>query len=493
MIKLARCYGFGVFVTLIWSAAALGADRFEPARVRIQNVMTAHNIPSVTVAVAHQGKIVWEQGLGWADRDRRIAATPHTLYSLASISKPITATALMVLVERGQVDLDKPIETYLGTAKLTARIGDAGAATVRRVADHTAGLPMHARFFYADEHVAVPALDETIRRYAVLMAPPGEAHVYSNLGYGLLEYAIEQVSGRSYAQFVTDEVFSPLGMRESAIPNGVDVEGAATGYWGDRVVPPNESDTKGSGAVFMSAHDLVRFGMFHLHGQIEGQERTVLSSRALHAMCETRPLNDGSRVDYAVGWAVGRQHGLEYLGHNGGKAGVATVLAIYPAAEAVIVVLANGISRTGAVHFLESDIIHSLLPDTIRADHGFTPPPELVGRWRGHLETDAGRSALALDVQQNGSVFIRLGVSDRQEVIKVRLDPKTGSLELGDIIGRIETSDARRHPGPLQLSLRPRGSDRLTGAIVSNSLETLSDRMGNAVSYWVELRREKDE
>ncbi len=80
------------------------------------------------------------EAFGWADRERRVVATPHTLYSLASISKPITATALMVLVERGVVDLDRPIDDYLGTATLTAHLGDARDATVRRIANHTVRL-----------------------------------------------------------------------------------------------------------------------------------------------------------------------------------------------------------------------------------------------------------------------------------------------------------------------------------------------------------------
>jgi CubicO group peptidase (beta-lactamase class C family) len=95
--------------------------------------------------------VLWEEGFGWADRANRIPATPHTLYSLASISKPITSTGLMILQERGLLDLDRPIDDYLGDAKLTARVGSAADATVRRVANHTAGLPLHYQFFYADQ------------------------------------------------------------------------------------------------------------------------------------------------------------------------------------------------------------------------------------------------------------------------------------------------------------------------------------------------------
>ena len=150
------------------------AEVFEPIRAMIRRELVERVLPSLAVGVAREGTIVWEEGFGWADRERRVEATPHTLYSLASISKPITATGLMVLVERGLIDLDNPIDDYLGDAKINARTGKAAEATVRRVANHTAGLPLHYQFFYADEPYHRPPMDETIRRYANLVTPPGE-------------------------------------------------------------------------------------------------------------------------------------------------------------------------------------------------------------------------------------------------------------------------------------------------------------------------------
>src|SRR5579871_5423578 len=82
---------------------------FAPVRAKIQALMLECMLPSVSVSVAQNGETLWEESFGWADRARRIPATPHTLYSLASISKPITATAIMILKERGKLDLDRPI------------------------------------------------------------------------------------------------------------------------------------------------------------------------------------------------------------------------------------------------------------------------------------------------------------------------------------------------------------------------------------------------
>lgn len=90
-------------------ASALGTQqRFEPVRATIRTLMDSGGIPAVAVAVAKDGRILWEEGFGWADRERMVRATEHTMFSLASISKPITATGLMRLVERGRVRLDAP-------------------------------------------------------------------------------------------------------------------------------------------------------------------------------------------------------------------------------------------------------------------------------------------------------------------------------------------------------------------------------------------------
>ena len=127
------------------------AERFDDIRGLIKKELATASMPSIAVAVVRDGRIIWEEGFGWADREKHIQATEHTRYPLASISKPITATGLMVLVQAGKIELDRPINDYLGSAKVRARVGDATRATVRRLANHSSGLPLHYHFFYADE------------------------------------------------------------------------------------------------------------------------------------------------------------------------------------------------------------------------------------------------------------------------------------------------------------------------------------------------------
>src|SRR5712692_9618381 len=198
---------FAVWAALALLSPALGNDQFERVRGIIRKAMMEEQLPSLAVGVASSGKILWEEGFGWADRENRTPATEHTMYSLASVSKTLTATGLMVLVERGRIDLDRPINDYLGEAKLKAWVGSAVEATVRRVANHSSGLPLHYQFFYEDEPHRPPSMDETILRYGNLVTAPGERYQYSNLGFGVLDYVIARVSRRAYEDFMREEVF----------------------------------------------------------------------------------------------------------------------------------------------------------------------------------------------------------------------------------------------------------------------------------------------
>src|SRR5262249_17273088 len=100
--------------------AAFKNANFDSARSRIRSLMREQRVPGVAVAVAVDGKIVWEEGFGYADRENHKLATAHTPFSIASVTKPITATALLVFSRRGKIDLDRAIDEYLGKQKLTA-------------------------------------------------------------------------------------------------------------------------------------------------------------------------------------------------------------------------------------------------------------------------------------------------------------------------------------------------------------------------------------
>jgi CubicO group peptidase (beta-lactamase class C family) len=478
---------------------------FAPVRAKIQALMLECALPSVSVCVAQHGETVWEESFGWADRARRILATPHTLYSLASISKPITATAIMILKERGKLELDRPINNYLGEAKLQARVGESAEATVRRVANHTSGLPLHYQFFYADQPYARPPMDETIRRYGNLYNPPGEECQYSNLGYGLLDYVIERLSGRSYTDFMRTEVFLPLGMTRACVDIAPELEPyAATRYAFDgSAYPFYDFDHPGASAVFCSAHDLVRFGMFHLK-QPQADQRAILSDAALDEMQVpvAAPLSS-----FGVGWAINEDlRGYRCVSHNGGMGGVSTSLHLIPSDGIVVAVLASG--NHDRFYSIHDDILAAMLPDYAaprEADKAKMPTEssaaepvtpqlaaDLASEWAGTVHTYNGDLPLTLLFQPDGDVHLQLGTQPRTLLNDVKF--RDGRLK-GFFAGTIGTEDANRRAYRLHLDLKLR-MDYLNGATLAVTHRDGEDggtparRMGNALAHWTALRKQ---
>src|SRR5205809_7326381 len=371
-----------VFVALDGFAHALlgqSSDQFALVRGAMHRLVDSMGSPSVAVAVAKDGQIVWEDAIGWANREQRIPATTNTIYPLASISKPITATGLMVLVERGQVDLDLPINTYLGPAKLTGLAGDARGATVRRVLSHTAGLPLHSQFFYSDRGYAPPDMAETIRRYGKLVFPPGQVVEYSNLGYGIIGNVIERVSGKSYAEFMRQEVFVPLGLTHTSIDLPIGLENfVAERYDNDeRALPFFTFDHIGASSVYSSAHDLVRFAMFHLKDRLPDQ-RAILQDATVDLMHQPTPPSTS-------GLGFGIFEGGKLLAHTGGMPGATTLMILYPAWNLAVIVLSNTSTRPAAMtqeFTIAREAVAAVLPDVAPSRLGPPPgppgPPSLV-------------------------------------------------------------------------------------------------------------------
>jgi CubicO group peptidase (beta-lactamase class C family) len=501
------------------AATAAGADPFAAVRAHVERLVAEGEVPSMAVAVARDGEIIWEEGFGLADRGENIPATEHTPYPLASISKPLTATGLMILVERDLVDLDAPVNDYLGEAKLQARVGDVAEATVRRVASHTAGLPLHSQHFYDDEpHRPLP-MDETVRRYGNLVTAPGERYQYSNLGYGLLGYVISRVSGRDYADLMRDEVFAPLGMDHTSVHAGPGLEeGQAVKYTLDGlVVPPCDSDSPGGSAIYSSAHDLVRFAMFHLKNHLPDQ-RAIVSDAAVDEMQrpspETGPTRDWEREGsgYGIGWDVGvAEDGLRVVQHSGGTVGVSTILALVPEEDLAVAVLSNTQSPWPDVILIE--IVCTLLslqpeeflPPADRAadEPPFVPGPELVGLWEGLVHTYEGEIPLVLEIGESGTIYATLGEQPRtppfdrlrtqlqsvsyQDSLPQFLNAGGGPFLRGWMQGELGTADVNRgRPYRLWLELKLRG-DTINGSLIAFSQREMYT---GPLAHWVELRRE---
>jgi len=474
-------------------AGRAAADQFDSVRELINRKLEQKDTPSISVAVVRKGEILWEEGFGWSDKERKRAATADTPYLLGSVSKPITATAVMVLRERGLLDIDKPINDYLSNTKIRAATGDVSKVTVRRVIQHMAGLPEYSDAYYGDETGKVPSLDLSIRRYGVLTRPPGEKFVYSNLGYAVLGSVVTHVSGKSFDDFLHDDVFIPLGMKHAAAPGSHLSTARAVGYRpdGEREVDYTRIYAPAAD-VYASAHDLACFGLFHLKAHLSVQ-RPILSDKTIDEMRD-RTVSMGNAA-YGLGWHIRQDSkGRRQVLHGGASAGADVQFTLVPEEKLCVVVLAN-VTRhwPGAVtESVTNAILATLLggkPDDFPTLTPDSPPKslglpgKLEGKWVGTVHTHQGDQDLILFCLQSGEVRVQIGKQPQASVREARLQDTTFS---GKMDGDIGTDDARRRPYDLEWDVTLRG-DVLNGTLYATAKSTTKRPL--RLGYWLELRR----
>ncbi|MDX2058336.1 MAG: serine hydrolase domain-containing protein [Gemmatimonadales bacterium] len=467
----------------------------DSIRARIAAIVDSTGIPSLAVAVSKGGKIVLEAGFGFADIDRKVPATPNTLYSIASVSKPYTATAVMKLVEQGRIDLDRPANDYLTTGQLTGLAGPASGATVRRVLSHTAGLPLHARFFYEGAPESRPTMKQSIDRYGILVFPPGEVYNYANLGYGILEQIVADVSGRSFEDFMQAEIFAPLGLKETAIGTGAGIANAAVRYNGQkRPIAPYDFDHRGASAVWASAHDLARFGMFHLRNRLKDQKPALTDSTIVLMQRPATPPDSPGR--YGLGWSLSEEQGLRVVQHSGGMPGVVAYLLLFPDQDVAVATMAN-IDDTGVplrvARMLAGAVIPTFdvavaqRPRTRSAPSAFALPDSLVGEWDGTVRTYDDQKIPFKLLLKSDDVHAQL-VTGRVPLWTVLNQPSFSRGILGGALAvTVPTEEALRYPQIGYLTLLHRG-DTLRGYLVS---AWVLDRPTAGLPSYVEVTRKR--
>lgn len=463
-----------------WLAApARGADTglseelLTTARAEIGRLLEGSPIASIAVAVARDGKILWEEAFGLADRERSIKATPQTIYSLASLTKPPTATAVMILAERGLLDIDKPANDYLGPAHLQDFAADANQVTIRHILSHTSGLPVYCRFFFQNDRDEEPGPDivKAIRDYAFIYSEPGKTYNYSNLGYGILQHIIARVSGVPYETFMQNEVFEPLDMTHSAIGAPADrPELIAQRYDRDgKPVVDYDFEHRGGSAMYASAHDMLLFGMFHLKNRLPNQKR-ILTDAALDAMHRKDPAHPtGGPI--GLGWRIHENSNYRCLSHTGRMPGVSTIIKLVPAENIAVVVLANTVDNR--IYGIPDKILSAWLEDfpgaPVSKPDGPAPSPvPCPSTWAGAILTSAGE--IPLDVTVNSEKDVEVRLDDRDTISledgRLRDDRLTGLAQT-----TIDHPDIHGRPHTLGFKLLYRGDETLSGWIMAQSSE----------------------
>lgn len=308
----------------------------------ISSFMSSNSVPGIGAAVVLGGEPVWSAGFGMADLENSSPATSSTLFRLGSISKPITAVAILQLNERGKLDMDAPVQKYC-----PAFPQKDSPITTRELLGHLGGI----RHYNPDGKGDIPedsarhfaSMEESLQIFAggPLVSKPGTAFHYSTYGYTVLGCVLEGAASEKFVDYVKEKVFRPAGMQQTQADDSFAViPHRSRWYHKDKAGVVRNAGVLDSsykipgGGLISSADDMARF------------EAAILADKLLQRatrdlMWTSLKTADGKMTGYGLGWGVVDKFGLHILAHTGGQQGTSTAFAVVPERRAGVVVLAN--------------------------------------------------------------------------------------------------------------------------------------------------------
>lgn len=319
------------------TATAPASSATEHARA-IAKEWLARGIPGFSITVMREGKIVYSEGFGYADVEERVPARPATKFRIGSVSKPLTAVALIKLAEQGKIDLDAPIQKYVPT------FPDKGALiTPRLLAGHLAGIRHYKDDeFFIQKHYNTVLDGLAIFKDDPLVSPPGTKFNYSSYGFNLLSAAIENACGKDFLSCIHELVFTPLSLRSTTEDQPAEIIEQRSRFYDHpkdkplQNAPYVDNSYKWAGGGFLSStEDLVRFGNALL-------EPGYLKKESLALLFTPQKTKSGEESPYAIGWFIGKsESGKRMFQHAGGSVGGTSQLILYPDQHLVIAMICN--------------------------------------------------------------------------------------------------------------------------------------------------------
>jgi CubicO group peptidase (beta-lactamase class C family) len=443
---------------------------FNSVGRRIQKSISRGDATGVAVAVVQGGRIVWEEGFGWANQEAGVKATPHTPFSLASITKPFTTTTIMTLVAEGRLALDEPANKYLPGCQLVGTTRNAEGVSVRLLGAHASGLPGIFESYGAEERGLVPSPEALLKTYGRLAYPPATCYEYSNLGFAALNAIASALTQTDLGALIQRRVIAPLGLNDSFFgTDTVRVKSGAGRYDAHgRLIPHYTTSTAASGELYASAHDLARFALFNMRQRAKGHA-AILSE---HDLAELhRPVFAGpSGVATTFGWFRSRTtSGIPFLFKSGGDPGVANRMCFVPSKDVACVVVTNRSNGWELACSVCDEVLTNYLPDWHRPleDCGFPSKPFVAspawrGRWQGLLEGGGANMPVELNIYLDDAATLAIGSGRAEEVTELRSE---GEAFAGLCTGNIDSPDAvRTGARTLQVKLLPI-DNRLLGRV----------------------------
>lgn len=320
------------------SFSAHPSDLIGDAERLVRQFAHDSGAPGLSVSVGSHGKLLWSEGFGYADLEQKVPVRPAlTKFRVGSEAKPMTALALVTLVEQGRIDLDAEVQRYVPTFPRKQY-----PITIRQIAGHLAGIRHYVgNEAYSRVHYASVLDSLAIFEDDPLIQVPGEKWSYSSYGYNLLSAAIEQAAGKSFLDYMADTVFVPLGMTQTVPDRLAEIVPNRGRYYFRRDgklynEPEVDNSYKwASGGILSTTDDLVRFGLAHM-------DPARVSPASLRLLWTEQKTISGEGTGYGIGWRiVVDSEGNKWIGHGGGSIGGTTQLWLFPEHGLVIAMASN--------------------------------------------------------------------------------------------------------------------------------------------------------
>ena len=399
---------------------AVARGDYSPAReyvsALIRQEMEKQQVTGLSIALVDDQKVVWAEGFGYADKARKIAATPDTIYRAGSISKLFTATAAMQLSDDGLLNIDQPLQRYLPEFSIKSRFPEAAPVTPRTLLTHHSGLPSDLlKGMWSRSPVSL-AEEVTLLRDEYAANPPGYVFSYSNVGVTLLGHTLEKIVDRDFASHMGISLFLPLRMTSSSFSPKIDRSSLASkAYRANEEAEETPLRDVPAGGLNTSVLDLSRFvSMVFADGW--SREHQILKSGTIAEML--RPQNSNVPLDLSfhvgLGWMLGNIGGIDIKNagpvahHSGATLHHRSQLIILPEQKLGVVVLANSASAGGLVNSVATETLKLAL----EAKSGITQPlplqPTQVARNEEPKKTESKeQQMLALEARYGAAQPIR--------------------------------------------------------------------------------------
>ncbi|NWE22759.1 serine hydrolase [Pseudomonas sp. P7548] len=376
-------------------------------QTRIPRDMARENVPGLSIALVNGQELIWARGFGLADKSQGVPVTPNTAFRAGGISKLLTATAALQLVEQQRLALDAPIQQTLREFYVRSRFHTDQAAadrdiTLRRLLSHQSGLPSeHLRDLRSSFAMGqMPARISGVW----LSSPPGSQVAYSNLGYSLVGAAIERSSGKSFEAQLQNRLLKPLEMKQSSfVGTRAELGYRALGYEDGVASTDAQVRDLAAGGLWTSPKDLAHYvQMLFAQGTYKGNR--VLSSASIDDMFTQQNTGNALDFDCQIGLAwflapcgdepIGA--GVRTYQHSGGGDDFAAQLTLLPDQQLAVIIMANDSNAEDMVVSLSTDALRLMLQaqtgDPVCADDCQAPTHGLKLR---HVPAAVDRKRLA--------------------------------------------------------------------------------------------------